>query len=106
MPVSKYLVSSIAIDCIHADVHQTLSSKIFQFSQYIKHATSTAWDAEEVHVKWCLTWYWDFGAEMVFVESIKTQVLHLATWQGKAPFCDDESHLICLVFCHVIDFTF
>jgi hypothetical protein len=73
------LVSIITIDCMHADAHQTSR-------------------AEKVHVKWCLTWYSDFGAEMVVVESIKSQVLHLATWQGNVPFCDDESHLICLVF--------
>jgi hypothetical protein len=40
------------------------------------------------------------------IESIKSQVLHLAIWQGNVPFCDDESHLIGLVFCHVIAFTF
>ena len=57
-------------------------------------------------MKWCLTWYSDFGAEMVVVESIKSQVFHLTTWQGNAPFSHDDSHLICLVFCHVIALTF
>ena len=28
------------------------------------------------------------------------------TWQGNAPFSHDDSHLICLVFCHLIAFTF
>ena len=40
-----------------------------------------------------LTYAWnrDFGAEMVVTESIKSQVLYLATRQGNGPFCDDES---------------
>jgi hypothetical protein len=42
-------------------------------------------------VKWCLTWYRDFGAEMVVEESIKLHVLHLPTGHGSLPFCDDES---------------
>jgi hypothetical protein len=45
-----------------------------------------------------LAWYSDFGAEMVVLESIKSQVLHFTTWQGNATFSHDYSHLICLVF--------
>jgi inosine-uridine nucleoside N-ribohydrolase len=57
-------------------------------------------------VKWCLTWYSDFVAEMVVVESKKSQVLHLTTWQGNAPFNHEDSHLIFLVFCDIIALTF
>jgi hypothetical protein len=80
------LVSIIANDCTPMLTKPYLQ-RSFNFPN-IKQAISTAWEAEEVHVKWCLTWYWDFGAEMVVVDSIKPQALHLATWQGNVPFCD------------------
>jgi hypothetical protein len=98
------LVSIIANDCTPMLTKPYLQ-RSFIFSN-IKQAISTAWDAEEVHVKWCLTWYSDFVAQMVVVESIKTQVLHFTTWQGNATFSNDDSHLICLVFCQVNALTF
>jgi hypothetical protein len=37
-------------------------------------------------VKWCLTWYRDFGSEMVVEESIKLHVLHLQPGMGACHF--------------------
>jgi hypothetical protein len=68
MPVSKYLatcwLAALPLTACTPMLTKPCLQRSFNFPN-TKHATSTAWDEEEVHVKWCLTWYWDFGAKMV-----------------------------------------
>jgi hypothetical protein len=69
------VVSIIANDYMSMLTKLCPQFKILQFPQ-----CHMRW--EEVHVKWCLTWCWDFDAEVVVSDSINVQVLHWVTRQG------------------------